>query len=31
MAICEGLIKVHGGLIKAQQSEMGGLKVTFKI
>lgn len=31
LAICESLINAHGGSIKAEQSILGGLKVTFII
>ncbi|WP_448550866.1 tetratricopeptide repeat protein [Thalassotalea montiporae] len=31
LAICESLVKAHGGSIKAEQSELGGLKVSFVI
>lgn len=31
LAICESLIEAHQGKIYAEQSELGGLKVTFRI
>jgi signal transduction histidine kinase len=31
LAICESLVEAHGGTIRAEQSELGGLKVVFEI
>lgn len=31
LSICESLVKGHGGSIQAEKSEMGGLKIIFKI
>lgn len=31
LAICESLIKAHHGTIAAEQSELGGLRITFRI